>query len=220
MLKQVCIVAVTLMLCITLGEVAWTIHTSRSHLNQTLTDLDRTVIVVGATAGDVERASRKWEEASESQIQATTKVLSSVSAVAAQTGVLLSRTDNSLNSLLTPQILSALNQQNAALLSNQAALRDNLFALRSATDSLKLTLSDADKQISNPAIANSLSNIEASTLNLNAGVKNLVGISADGKSAADYELEQLKKPAAVWLQVLKFVLGYGADARGLFVGYK
>jgi chromosome segregation ATPase len=219
MLKQVCIVAVTLMLCITLGEVAWTIHTSRSHLNQTLTDLDRTVIIAGATAGDVERASRKWEEASESQIQATTKVLSSVSAVAAQTGVLLSRTDNSLNSLLTPQMLSALNQQNDALLSNQAALRDNLSALRSATDSLKLTLSDADKQIASPQIANSLSNIEASTLNLNAGIKNLTGVTADAKAAADYELAQLQKPEKVWMAILKFVLQYGADARGLFVGF-
>jgi hypothetical protein len=213
--KILCLVAATWFF----AELAWTIHAVRPKALVTIDNVDRTVIVTGAAAGDVEKAARKWQEASESQVAATSTVLSDVSVLVGRTTALLSRTDNSLNSLLTPQILSALNQQNAALLSNQERLQGNLTALQSATVSLNKTLTDADAQVSNPAISNSLSNLEASTLNLNAGVKNLTAVTADAKSAADYELQQLQKPEKVWMAFLKFVLQYGANARGLFTGF-
>ena len=45
------------------------------------------------------------------------------------------------------------------------------------------------------------------------------GVTADAKSAADFELQQLQKPEKVWMAILKFVLQYGSAARGLFVGF-
>lgn len=220
MLRAVCIVAVSAMLCIALGEFAWTIHTTRSHLEQTLTDLDRTVIIAGGAARDVELGARQWQTASSAQLAATQNILqganralSNVNAGAVALTTFISRTDKSLNDGLFSEATSVLAEQTSALQLNQTKLSQSL-------DTLTKTLTDADTTIASPQIANSLSNIEASTLNLNAGIKNLTGVTADAKSAADYELEQLKKPAKVWLQVLKFVLGYGADARGLFVGYK
>lgn len=218
MLKQLCIVAVTVMLCITLGEVAYTVHYARGRTVYTFDQTNKVLRETSQTLDEFRKGVTKWSAASDQQVKATSQALSAVSAVAGQTTTLLSRTDNSLNSLLTPQILSALNEQNSALLSDHQQLQANLSELRSATDSLKQTLSDVDKQVSSPQISNSLSNIEASTLNLNAGIKNLTGVTADAKEAADYEVAQLKKPLAVWKQVLQFVLSYGSDARVLFTG--
>lgn len=213
MLRTVCIVAVSMMLCIALGELAWTMHTVRPHLNITLENIDRTVIVAGAAAGDIERSARAWEAASKTQATQTTVALSHVTAAANALSSFVSKTDSSLNANLIPTASSVLSAQNVALLENQAQLRSSL-------QTLETTISDADKQIASPQIANSLSNIEASTLNLNAGIKNLTGVTADAKDAADYELAQLKKPIAVWRRVLQFVLSSGSDARVLFTGGK
>lgn len=220
MLRTVCIVAVSMMLCIALGELAWTMHTVRPHLIQTVTDLDRTVIIAGGAARDVELGARQWQTASSAQLAATQNILrganqalSNVNAGAAALTTFISRTDKSLNDGLFSEATSVLATQASELSSNQTKLSESLSTLTK-------TLTDADTTIASPQIANSLSNIEASTLNLNAGIKNLTGVTADAKDAADYELAQLKKPIAVWRRVLQFVLSSGSDARVLFTGGK
>jgi hypothetical protein len=209
MLKTLCIVAVTVMLCVTLGEVAWTLHTIRPKVLLTIENVDRTVIVVGAAAGDVEKGAREWQQASSAQIKAVSQVSSNVSVAAARLGSLISRTDNSLNSSLIPSTVAALNQQNAALLTNQEQLQANLIALRSATESLQRTISDADKQVSSPDISRSLASLADSTKQLDA-------VSVDAKTAADLAIQKEREilnppPKKLAIKLLEFFGGHLVD---------
>ena len=200
------------------GEVAWTVRQLRPHLEVTLENIDRTVIVAGAAAGDLEQGSRAWKKASEQQASETTAAMRNVNADAARLSSFISRTDVSVNSMLLPALAVALDRQDTALLANQSKLGTNLDGLKTVAEALERTIQDADAQISSPDIKASLDNLSASSKNMATGMANLAGVTLDAKQAADYELAQLKKPASVWLGVLKFVLSYGSDARVLFTG--
>jgi hypothetical protein len=200
------------------GEAAWTVRQLRPHLEVTLENIDRVTIVAGVTASEVQKGALEWQKASKAQSSATTKVLSHADAVAAQFSSFVSALDLSLTSGLIPQLQAIAQEQNSALLSNQARVGTNLDTLQQATSALRKTVQDADAQISSPDIRASLDNLSLSSKQMADGMTNLAGVTKDAKDAADYELAQLRKPASVWLGVLKFVLSYGSDARVLFTG--
>jgi hypothetical protein len=213
LIKLGCLVAVTVFGCMALWEVRGFVHDVRSHTVVTLENLDRNLIVLGVTLTEVQKGAKSWQQASDIQSKSATAVLGSVQATTASLQTLVKRTDASLNDSVLPSLAASVNTQNQALLQTQSDLQTGLTLLQQ-------TLKDADAQIKDPAIAQSLANIQASTQNLNAGIVNLTGVTADAKNLADYEVKQLETPEKVWLAVLKFVLGYGASARGLFVGYR
>lgn len=212
-IKLLCIVALSIMGCAVLLELNSTLRDIHAHTTVTLENLDRNLIILGVTLTEVQKGAKEWQTASVIQSKSATAVLGSVQATTASLQTLVRRTDASLNDSVLPSLAASVNTQNQALLQTQSNLQTGLTLLQQ-------TLRDADAQIKDPALAASLANIQASTGNLNAGIQNLVGVTADAKTAADYELAQLQKPGKIWLDVLKFVLGYGSDARGLFVGYR
>ena len=218
--KLACSMALTVFGCMALWQVAQLAKESRltnTKLTQTLTDLNRTVIVAGVTMSEVQKGALEWQKASRTQAQQVTFAMAHISETATAFGS-FARTVEKSSSATLDHASSLLDSQNNALLLNQAKLRSNLNALQSTTAALQRTISDADTLIASPSLSSSLASLSASSEGIQAGVTNLVGVTADAKAAADYELAQLRKPATVWLQVLKFVLSYGSDARVLFTG--
>ncbi|HWH59339.1 MAG TPA: hypothetical protein VN682_17045 [Terriglobales bacterium] len=212
-IKLCCIVALTLCGCAVLLEASSLLHDVHAHATVTLENLDRNLIVLGVTLSEVQKGAKEWQTASKTQASAITQAAQQLNVSAARLSSFLSATDESLNSELLPQLRAAIDAQNAATLSNQQSLNSSFI-------SLQQVLRDADAQINNPAIGQSLANIATGTESLADSAKHIDGVATDAKNLADYEVKQLETPEKVWLAVLKFVLGYGASARGLFIGYK
>jgi hypothetical protein len=212
-IKLACLVALTIIGCAVGLELNSTLRDIHAHTVVTLENLDRNLIVLGVTLTEVQKGAKEWQTASTIQASTSTALLRSVNSSVAELRRTVANTDAQLNGNLLPALTTSITQQNQSLTSNQNLLGISLTQLQQI-------LRDADAQIKDPAIAQSLANIQASTQNLNAGIVNLTGVTADAKNLADYEVKQLETPEKVWLAVLKFVLGYGASARGLFIGYR
>jgi hypothetical protein len=215
-------VAVQAFLCLVLlaltaflGELAYSIHQLRPKLEVTVSNADRALIAAGAAAGNLERASRAWEQASKEQSAQTTKAMSNVSAAAKGLSTFVSRTDASVNSSLFPQITEAIRQQNAALLTSQNALQSNLSQIAQATTQLQKTLADADKVIADPAIKESVDSLAFSSQNLVVATSEGAASMQDVHKALDYEIHELTKPVSK----LKAAMEFAATIIGKLYGF-
>lgn len=188
-----------------LGELTYSIHRLRPKLEVTVSNADRALIAAGAAAGNLERASRAWEQASKEQSAQTTKAMSNVSAAAKGLSLFVSRTDASVNSSLLPQITEAIRQQNAALLTSQNALQSNLSQIALATTQLQTTLADADKVIADPAIKESIDSLAFSSQNLVVATSEGAATMSSVRKAVDYEVHEIMKPISKVKQVTLFL---------------
>ncbi|MGB7849177.1 MAG: hypothetical protein WBL63_26425 [Candidatus Acidiferrum sp.] len=200
------------------AECAWTVHTLRPRLSVTITNVDRATIAAGAAAGNVEKASRAWQESSKAQSESTLQAMSNVAAAAKQITGLVSRTDESINSSLIPSITKAVNDQNALLGESQKNLQANLVETLKASQQLQKTLADADATIADPAIKESIENLAVATKNASDATGHLSEITAAGERTADYYEKKLTTPAGFLKTFVKVVLELGSQARILFGG--
>lgn len=177
-------------------------------VGQTVEDLDRSVIIIGATATNLEKASRVWQQASQDQASVTSKAMSNVSAAAAAVTSLALHTDSSINSNLIPSLTATVSDQNAQLVETQRELQKQLAGVGAVTASTQRMIADADTQVKNPDIAATFKSV-ATTTNEAAGTMTSI------HRGVDYEVSELMKPIskvkAVALAVLK--------AAGIFFGY-
>lgn len=192
------------------GELAWTVHELRPNIAVTLENVDRTVIIAGAAAGNLERASRAWEQASKQQASETTRAMSSVSAAAKQLTGFISRTDNSLNAELLPTLTDTVAKQNTALLETEKQLQGNLSEMASTTQQLQTVLSHADERITDPSIKLSLDNVAESSANLAASTK-------DVKQVLDKFRETYLKAPNMAYAVFKELLSIGSQGVQFFL---
>ena len=197
------------------GEFAWTVHRIRPHLEVTLSNLDKTIIVAGVAATHLEKASRTWESSSQEQVLQTTKAMSNVSAAASRLSSFISRTDNSLNVLLAPSINNAIVQENQSLLKTQADLQENLLELSKAISQSNKVLSDADAQINNPAIKESVDSLAEAAQNTASATSEAAASMTKVREGVTYEVNELMKP----VRKAKVVLLFIAQIAGKFLGY-
>ncbi len=194
------------------GELAWSVHVARPHLLVTLENVDRTVIVAGAAAGDVERSARVWESASKAQIAASTAVLGSTKSALSALQVLVSKTDAQLNGYILPSLATAVSQQNQSLLATQKGLQDELEAFRPVLANLTSASASAASAMANPAIPASLDNVQAIS-------KALQGVAEDAHTETGLIVAQTRqafKPKNKFLAVLQFIGGGTISAAELY----
>lgn len=198
-------------------ESALTVRYARDRSVYTFDQVNKVLRESSQTLDELRKASTTWNEASKTQVRQVSSAMSNVGAAAAQFTTSFAVLEKSASSVFSAT-QTAIEQQNATGLLNQARLGADLDSLQSAVKTLDRLTADADAQISSPDIKTSLENFSLSSKQMADGMTNLAGVTKDAKDAADYELAQLRKPASVWLGVLKFVLSYGSDARVLFTG--
>jgi len=195
--------------------IAYYVLRTAPRIEQTVEDLDRSTIIAGAMATNLEKASRTWETSSKQQasdtteaMQRTSEAMSSVSAAAKQLSSFISRTDDSVNSALLPALTKTITDQNAQLGETQSKLQASLVQIAAATASTQQMIADADAEVKNPDIAATFKNVATTT-------SEAAGTMTSVHKAVDYEVSELMKPIskvkAVALAVIK--------ALGIFFGY-
>jgi hypothetical protein len=188
------------------GEVAWTIQRIRPKLEVTISNIDRATIAAGAAAGNLEKASRAWQQSSAQQASETTHAMSAVGAVAGQLSGFISRTDNSVNSQLLPALSNSITEQNAALLSMQRDLQQNLSQMAQATAEAQKVLADTDAKINSPDIQKTLDAAALSAQNLAVATNEAAATMKSVQGGVDYEVAQLEKPVKKVKVVFLFIL--------------
>lgn len=168
------------------------------------------------TLKNLREASATWKQASEEQSQNTSKAMSNVSVAAERLSTFVSRTDNSVNSVLLPALSTSIEQQNAALLETQKDLQANLSQMAQATAELQKTLVAADAVIADPAIKVSLQNLADASESASDATEHLSGITAAGQRTAEYYEKKLSTPQSFAKTLLQAVLQLGSQARILF----
>ena len=198
-----------------LGEAAWTVHFLRPKIAVTVSNLDRTIIVAGAAATHLEKAAGTWEQASKAQSSETTAAMSNVSAAAKQFSFFISNTDKSVNSEFLPSLTETVKRQNDALISTQKELQASIARMGLATVEAQKVLADADAQISNPAVKESVDSLAVTAHNTADLTEHAAATMKSVRSGVEYEVAELEKPVkklkAGFLLVIK--------ALGIFFGY-
>jgi len=186
------------------GEVGYTVHLLRPHLLVTLQNVDRTVIIAGGAATNLEKASRAWELQSSAQAKAVTRAMNQVSSAAneleqtaAIVAVDIDTTSKNINQRILPGLDQALNQQNTLLIGNQRRLQRDL-------DQLNQVLVDSSNRINDPNVAGTLAHLNETAANVSA-------TTADLKAIADKAKEEYTKPVKLWWAVVRELIGIGGN---------
>ena len=188
-LQAIALVAVTWLA----GECAYTVHELRPKAELTLEHINRATIAAGAAAANVERASRKWQEASQNQIAQSTAVLSETKQTLARIRLLVQDTDVSLTTL-SSALTTAIDQQNQSLLQTQRGLQTAISGIGLTTSQASKVLADADAQITSPDIQKTLDNVATSSANLAQATQDGAATMKDVRVAVDKEVATLLAP--------------------------
>lgn len=198
---------VSVFACIFLHDL----HKLAGKATLTVENVDRAAIAAGAAAGNVEKASRAWQDASEAQTKLVAKTFINVNRAVVSANVFLRSTNKQLNSQLLPALSNAVNQQNEALLINQHRLGDDLSQISQATTSLQGTIADGQVILTDPAIKQSLENLALAAQNTAEGTKQLSLTAEDTRQVADKFRETYLKPQKFAWELLKSLVGMGGS---------
>lgn len=203
-LAGLCLLAVTLCLCAALLEFRKLAHDAdvsvrisdgvQAKANQLLTDANRTVIIIGATATNVEKASRAWEKSSQEQASQTTMAMSNVSAAAKQLTTSISSVEQSTSGLLW-STQSAITQQNAELSETQQILRQSL--------------NSANALLANPKWDETLGGLAATLTNTASTTGHLSEMAGSGERIVKHYEATLTKPVGTIRTLAEFILDNG-----------
>lgn len=212
-IKLCCIVALTLSGCAVLLEASSLLREVRRDERKIADDTETLI----ATA---QRASDAAYAAETKQIATLERTSAEFYKLTAAARLVLVRSDRSLNDQLAPRIAAAVDSASELAKSSAADIHGIALQAGSSFAATNELLSSAASLVGNGHIPATLEHLDTGTASLADSAKQLNGVATDAKNLADYEVKQLETPEKVWLSILKFVLGYGASARGLFVGYK
>ena len=192
----------------------FTIHGARKvkalgdEASATLENLNRTVVIAAGAFTNVEKGARSWRDNSDAQATQSTEALKNLNAAAKSLDSLVISTDKSLNSLLLPSLSAAIDDQNAALRQTE---RNVDAAVTVAT----ATLADADRQLANPRIAESVDNVADSSKSLAIATAAGAATLQKVQQGVEYEVNSLMKPVRKAKAVLLFIV----TMLGHFFGY-
>jgi hypothetical protein len=192
----------------------FTIHGARKvkalgdEASSTLSNLNRTIVIASGAFTNIEKGGRAWKENSDAQAKVTTDALRSLSASAKSLDGLISSTDRSLNLSLLPSLSRAIDDQNEALKKSEANI-DAVVTVATAT------IEDADRQIANPRIAESVDNLADSSKSLSIATASGAASMQKVQQGVEYEVNSLMKPVRKAKAVLLFVV----TMLGHFFGY-
>ncbi len=163
---------------------------------------------MGLAAKDFRDATAIWKKATADQSSLTTAVLRNANATVKQLSQSASAVETSSTALLNELTRDA-NEQNSQLSETQEQVRLNLRDLQTATGELRRTLQTADAQIGNPAIAETLQNVDRATANAADGLDQATKSLTDVRQVADKFRETYLKPVNVFWAGFEKLLGIG-----------
>lgn len=182
----------------------YTLNILTGKSSATLENLNRTTIIIGGAATNFEKASRTWQAASESQVQASTQFLKKTNAAMESLDAMVRRTDSNVNDILIPSVAAAVERQDKSLLQVEGSLD------KAATE-LRFAIADTDQQITNPAISKSLANLAQASGEANQSLVQVNAIATDGRVVADKFREDYLRPQKFAWVLFKQAVGLGGS---------
>jgi len=176
------------------GECALTVHYARQRSVYTFDQLNKVLRESSQTMDEVRKGATTWNQASKDQSEYATRALGSVQETTASIRTLVKRTDASLNDLVLPNLAASVKEQNQALLKSQKQLQDSLLEVSKATSQAEKIFQDADEQINNPAIKESVDSLAEAAQNTASATNEAAASMKTIHAGLEYELKQLEAP--------------------------
>jgi hypothetical protein len=179
----------------------------RPTIKTTARDLHATILEAGLTLRNVREASAEWKRAS----QNSTATAQHADAVIRDLDKFIKRTDFQLNSQVLPKLGTAIEANSTQLLELEKASRDAIAESNTAMIHITAMIDTARLQLTDPAIAQSLQNIETTSAHLSESSDEATRAITDLRLMADKLRETYLKPVNAWWAVLKEIIGIGGS---------
>ncbi|MGH9684795.1 MAG: hypothetical protein ACRD4S_14430 [Candidatus Acidiferrales bacterium] len=143
--------------------IEWDVHERLVHLDQSITDVDRNLAIVGGAATDLEKTLRDERQASAEQVREATAAFAKLNAGLDASREMVERTDESINGELVPEAEAALREQNASLLNFETVARQAMKSVAPVLENTAHVTAAAAKLAADPAIPQTLENVAEGT---------------------------------------------------------
>jgi hypothetical protein len=196
---------------------AWDLHLRLTHADAILTDADRTIVIAGGAATNIEKSLRAERDASKEQIDASTAAMKKFNATLDDLHLVLLNANT-----VTSHIDTVVGHVDVAVVQLTAqtstAIADLDTAVKGAQP-LMAHLSDASASLADlakdPSIRDSLTELDKATAETNSILANLDAIAASGNRDAqmlEVRLRQALKPASLAQTIFMRALGLAGPA--------
>ena len=224
-LKGVCLIALSFVLL----SLFTLIRENQSESVATLKDMHRTVLVIGGAAGELEKSSREWRAASAQSeaisqqtlavLQNVAKATANLNTAASGLNTLIAHTDDSVNSVLVPQLAQTIAENDKRLAQLVGDTDKTVLAMGGTSQQATLamsqateTLADAGKIIGDPANAQTVKNVQTITANTAETTAHLDAAAAD----IQVKVHQMTRPASFVRRMAEAVLTLAAPVVSIF----
>jgi hypothetical protein len=194
-----------------------------------LRDAHRVTLIVGGAAGELEKSSREWRQASQQSEQLTAQSVQILKNLSTATGnlnattasvtALIQHTDDSVNVVLVPQLSSTIKANDDRLAQLVADTDQTMLAMgttsKNAADAMAQatrTLGAAGKIIGDPAIPRIMANTESASKNVSSTTAHIDAASAD----IQVKVHQMTRPASFVKRMAEAVLTLAAPVVSIF----
>ena len=195
----------------------WDVHRELRHFDQTITDTNRNLAIIGVAAGEIQKGARAWEQSSKTQAADADAVLQTA------TGAL-----GSMRSLLdgmeqtNTAIAAAIAHQDSNLTivegrSYQAVgdLSAALGKMQQLEETANATAGDIAKLAASPDLAAAIAQFDQGMVKMNSVLASLDGMAASGNRDAamlEAKLREALKPATLAKSIFMRALGLAGPA--------
>lgn len=205
-----------------LNEFRLLIHDMRSESATVSASLTDTLKTANQAAQQAQQAAAKANTAADTEVQTWQNTSREIYKSSAAVQLLVVRTDRTLNDLVAPKLIEAV--QHATNASDQVAANVNLTLadLQPTLANLSVASAAAAKSMADPHIAETLAHVDDSTaaLALTAKQMNLTATHIeDTTNLLDQRAHQVLRPASLTYRIAKELFGFTAQAAQISAGF-
>lgn len=194
-----------------------------------LRDAHRVTLIIGGAAGELEKSSREWRQASQQSEQLTAQSVQILKNLSLATGTLttttagltalIQHTDDSVNVVLLPQLSDAIGSNNDRLSRLVTDTDQTILAMgstsKNAADTMAQatrTLAAASAVIADPALPRIMANTETASKNVASTTGHIDAASAD----IQIKVHQMTRPASFAKRMAEAVLTLASPVVSIF----
>lgn len=218
----ICLVVLSTLGILALNEFRLLIHEMRSESSAVSASLSDTLKTANEATRQAQQAAAKANLAADTEVQTWQNTSREIYKSSAAVQLLVVRTDRTLNDLIAPKLIEAV--QHATNASDQVAANVNLTLteLQPTLANLSIASGAAAKSMADPHIAETLVHLDDTTgsLALTAKQVNLTASHIeDTANLIDQRAHQVLRPASLTYRIAKELFGFTAQAAQISAGF-
>ncbi len=219
------------MLCATLGmtslvllDLHRAIPATTAKINLDLDEVHRATLEIGLTAENLRKASLAWQQASQSQVAATTSAQEKLNSNLDALQHLITNTNYEINEQLLPGLQSSIAQQSGSLADLEKQTAASLDDLQRSTAQLAPILANAAiatdnaaKLTGDPALAQLLHHLDDASASTAATAANVDATTGDIRAFVHRETAPVK---GTWNVIKAFLMEFAGPVAEVFTAAK